>query len=384
MLLPMAEESDLERTEPASQRRLQEARDRGQIPRSPELTTFAVLLTAGAVLVYTGSGLMHGLLDLVRRGLTLDRDAVFRTDVMGARLFEGFYAALVSLSPLFIAVVIIAIAAPLLMSGWLFSWTPLQPNFAKLNPWAGIARLHSTRGLVELTKAMLKALVIGGVAVIVIWARREEFLGLLREPLVPALGHVGNLVGFTFLVIVAAMGIIVAVDVPYQLWAYHRDLRMTKEEIKQEAKESEGNPQVKSRVRAIQRETARRRMMAEVPKADVVVTNPTKFAVALRYRDQAMRAPQVVAKGSMELAERIREVAAEAGVPILRAPPLARALYRHTEIGQEIPAALYTAVAEVLAYVFQLRRYEASGGEAPVAPANIPVPADMDPEQTAR
>ena len=380
----MAEASDLERTEPATQKKLQEARDRGQVPRSPELTTFSVLLIAGVMLVYTGSAVIQGLLGIVRDGLILDRDAVFRTDILGARMFDSLFSALVALAPLFVAVVCVAIVAPVLMSGWLFSWTPLRPNFGKLNPWEGIKRVFSVRGLVEMTKAIMKAVILGGVAVILVWNQKDDFLSLLQEPLVPALRHVGELMGFVFLVIVAAMGLIVAVDVPYQLWVYHKDLRMTKEEVKQESKDAEGNPAVKSRVRAIQRETARRRMMAEVPKADVVVTNPTRFAVALRYRDRAMRAPQVVAKGSMELAERIREVAREAGVPILHSPPLARALHAHTEIGQEIPAALYTAVAEVLAYVYQLRRFETTGGDLPAPPQNIVVPGNLDPEQASQ
>lgn len=373
--------SDLERTEPATSKRLQEARDRGQVARSPELTTFSVLLMSGIILVFSGPLLMRGLQEIMRRGLTLDRDVGFRTEAMALRLFDGLSAGLLALAPLFAAVALVAIIAPMLMSGWLFSWQPLQPNLGRLNPISGLRRILSVRGLVEMLKAVLKALLLGGVAVAVLWHQRHELAGLLMEPLAQSLPHVGRMAGFAFLVIVAALGVIVAIDVPYQLWSYHKDLRMTKQEVKQEAKESEGNPEVKGRVRQIQRETARRRMMAEVPKADVVVVNPTRFAVALRYRDRVMRAPQVVAKGSLELAERIREVAEQAHVPILRAPPLARALYAHTEVGQEVPAALYTAVAEVLAYVYQLRRYESAGGEPPVPPRDIDVPASLDPER---
>lgn len=378
----MAEASDPERTEPASPKRLQEARERGQVPRSPELTTFSVLLIAGVILVFSGSSLMHGLLVIVRDGLIVERDGIFRTDLLSTRLFDGLMAAIVALAPLFIAVVVVAIIAPITMSGWLFSWNPLQPNFSKLDPFAGLARLFSVKGWVEMGKAILKTLILGGIATVLIWNHRDELVGLLYEPLGQGLSHVGTMTGAAFLVIVAGMGIIVAVDVPYQLWSYHQDLRMTKDEIKQELREQEGTPEIKGRVRQLQRESARKRMMAEVPKADVVVTNPTRFAVALRYRDRSMRAPEVVAKGSLELAERIREVALEAGVPILSAPPLARALFRHTEIGQEIPAALYTAVAEVLAYVYQLRRYESAGGDAPTPPRDISVPANLDPEQT--
>lgn len=377
----MAEEaSDLERTEPATQKRLQDARDRGQLPRSAELTTFSVLMMAGIILVFSGPAFVQGLKEVLRSGLTLDRDAGFRPELMTVRMLDGLTAGLLALAPMFAAVVLVALAAPTLMSGWSFSWNSLQPNFGRLNPMSGIGRIFSVRGLIEMLKAVLKALVLGGVAVIVIWNQRHELAGLLQEPLPKSLAHVGQMAGFAFLVIVAAMGLIVAIDVPYQLWSYHKELRMTKEEVKKEAKESDGSPEIKARVRQLQRETARRRMMSEVPKADVVVVNPTRFAVALRYRDGAMRAPQVVAKGSMELAERIREVAQDAKVPILRAPPLARALYAHTEVGQEVPQALYTAVAEVLAYVYQLRRYETAGGEAPTAPRNITIPGDLDPE----
>lgn len=337
---------------------------------------------AGVMLISTGPLLMRGMQEIMRRGLVLDRDVSFRPELMAVRLFDGLSAGLLTLAPLLGAVALVALLAPLLMSGWLFSWEPVLPNLGRLNPLSGIQRIFSVRGLVEMLKAVLKATLLGSVAVAVLWHQRHELAGLLAEPLGQSLPHVGALAGFAFLAIVAAMGAIVAIDVPYQLWSYHKDLRMTKQEVKQESREAEGNPEVKSRVRQIQRETARRRMMSEVPKADVVVVNPTRFAVALRYRDRVMRAPQVVAKGSLELAERIREVAEEAHVPILRAPPLARALFAHTEVGQEVPASLYTAVAEVLAYVYQLRRYEATGGEAPVPPRNIEVPGDLDPERT--
>jgi flagellar biosynthetic protein FlhB len=241
--------------------------------------------------------------------------------------------------------------------------------------------VFSVNGLVELVKAVLKSVLIGGIAVWVIWRSMDAFFTLPGEPLNSAIAHLGDLVTTTSLLIVGSFILLVLADVPFQLWHYGKNLRMTKEEVRQEAKESEGDPQIKARIRAMQREAARRRMMAEIPKAQVVVTNPTHFAVALRYDDARMAAPQVVAKGSALLAERIIELAREHRVPVLQTPPLARALYRHTEIGEEVPQRLFTAVAQVLAYVYQLRQASPTA-PSPVLPRDLPVPADMDPEAT--
>ena len=375
----MAEESDLERTEPASQRRLEQARERGQVPRSPELATFAVLMAAGGGLLFMGGLLAASLAAVMRAGLTLDRAAVFDPARMSARLYDAAFAALTGFSPFFLLVAAVAIVAPVLVSGWLFTFQGLLPDFSRLNPATGFSRILSWHGLIELSKAVLKTLLVGGVAALVVWSERAEIIGLVDEPLEPALAHLGHLLGFTFLAVAGALLLVVAVDVPFQIWDHHRQLRMTKEEVRQELKETEGDPQIKARIRAMQREVARRRMMAEVPKADVVVTNPVHYAVALRYAERTMRAPRVVAKGSLLVADRIVELARQAQVPVLRSPPLARALFAHAEIGRDIPAALYTAVAEVLAWVYQVRRFETAGGEAPREPTAVPVPAGLDP-----
>ena len=375
----MAEESDLERTEPASERRLQQARERGQVPRSPELSTFAVLLAAGGGLMFMGSALLDTLTGVMRAGLSLDRTAAFDTSQLGDRLLDGAASALIGFAPWFLLVAVVAIVAPMLVSGWLFTFQSLQPDFAKLNPARGFSRIFSWPGAIELGKALLKSLLIGGVAAWAIWSQRAQMVGLVTEPLGPALAHLALLLGGTFLTIAAAFALVVLVDVPFQIWDHRRQLRMTREELRQETKETEGDPQVKARIRSLQREAARRRMMAEVPKADVVVTNPDHYAVALRYSEGRMRAPRVVAKGSMLIAERIVEIARDAAVPVLRAPPLARALFAHAEVGQEIPAPLYNAVAEVLAWVYQLRRFEASGGERPREPSGVQVPPGFDP-----
>ena len=376
----MAEDSDLERTEPASERRLQQARERGQVPRSPELSTFSVLLAAGGGLIVLGAGLVKSLESVLRGALTLDRNAAFETGQMGARLFDAASAALMGLAPLLLLVILVALLTPTLLSGWLFSFEALQPDFSRLSPARGFGRIFSWHGLIELGKAVLKALLIGGVAVGAMWSTRTEIFALAAEPLESGLAHLAMLLGRSFLIIAGAFALVVVIDVPFQIWDFRRQLRMTREEVREEFKETEGNPQIKARIRNLQREAARRRMMQEVPKADVIVTNPTHYAVALRYREDSMRAPRVIAKGVELIAERIMELGADAGVPRIEAPALARALYAHAEVGRDIPAALFGAVAEVLAWVYNLRRSQESGGESPRPPVELAVPPGMDPE----
>jgi len=351
----MAEDSDLERSEPASERRLQQARDRGQVPRSPELSTFAVLMASGAGLMVLGAGLVNSLERVLRGALTLDRNAAFETGQMSARLFDAASTALMGLSPLLLLVVIVALLTPTLVSGWLFSFDALQPDFSRLNPARGLGRIFSWHGLIELGKAILKTVLIGGVAVWAIWSTRTEVFSLASEPLEAALAHLAMLLGRSFLIIAGAFALIVLIDVPFQIWDFRRQLRMTREEVREEFKETEGNPQIKARIRTMQREVARRRMMQEVPKADVVITNPTHFAVALKYEQGTMSAPRVVAKGADVIAAKIREVATANEVPIVENPPLARALYASVDLDEEIPAEHYRAVAEVIGYVMRLK-----------------------------
>lgn len=375
----MAEDSDLERTEPASSRRIEQAREKGQVPRSRELSTFAVLMAAGGGLMAMSPQLMNSLAGVMRGGLVLDRAAAFDPLQMLIRLQHLALSILIDFIPFLVLMVVAAILAPMVLSGWLFSFQAIQPDFGRLNPLKGIGRLFSVNSLVELSKALIKTALIGGVAFWVVWHNKEAMFGLAGESFNQSLAHMGSLIGVTFITIVASMLLIVAVDVPFQLWDHASKLKMTKEEVRQEHKEMEGSPEVKAQIRRMQREMARRRMMAEVPKADVIVTNPTHYAVALRYQD-TMGAPVVVAKGTELIAARIRGIAEEHHIPILEAPPLARALFRHGELGEEIPAALYTAVAEVLAYVYQLRTYQTAGGVPPRQPENLPVPRDLDPE----
>ena len=375
----MAEDSDLERTEQPSQRRLDQAREEGQVARSRELSTFAVLWAGGAGLWVMGSSLSAQLTKVLRDGLTLDTKLAFHSDLLLPRLYTLSMEALMAFSPFLLLLLATAALSPLLLNGWMFSMKPLQPNFSKLNPASGIARMLSTHGLVELAKAIGKSLIVGGVGAWAVWHNKDAVMLLVTQPAAASIPHLGYLLWMSFAAIMGGMLLIVAVDVPFQLWEHNSKLKMTKEELRQEARETEGDPQVKARIRSMQREMARRRMMAEIPTADVVVTNPTHYSVALRYSEGGMKAPIVVAKGSHFLAARIREIAIEHNVPILEAPPLARALHKHTELGQTIPEALYTAVAEVLSYVYQLRRCRKVGGAMPEEPRDLPVPPQLDP-----
>jgi flagellar biosynthesis protein FlhB len=376
----MAEESDLEKSEPASQRRIEQAREKGQIARSRELSTFAVLMASGGALMAMGPQLMESLMALMRNSLTIERAVAYDPVLMLVRLQQETWNILLAFFPYIVVVVIAAIFAPLALGGWLFALEALEPDFGRLNPLNGIGRMFSWNSLAELVKTVLKSSLIGGIAVWVIWHNKDALFALMMEPLDQGIHHMGSLVMATFMTVAGSTLLLVAIDVPLQLWEHSRKLMMTKEELRQEYKETEGSPEVKGRIRQLQREASRKRMMAEVPKADVIVTNPTHFAVALRYQGDSMRAPKVVAKGSALLAQRIRDVGVENHVPILRAPPLARALYHHAELDEEIPATLYTAVAEVLAYVYQLRKYEVGGGIKPETPRELPVPPELDPE----
>jgi flagellar biosynthetic protein FlhB len=375
----VAEESDLEKTEPASQRRLEKAREEGQVPNSRELATFLVTITGVAGMSALAGWMWPRSADLLRDGLTIDRRAIFDPAAMFALLIERSTDALLMLAPLFIALMLAAFVSPFLMAGWNFAPKALEPKFSKLNPAAGLKRMFSSTAAVELGKSIGKATLVGGVAAWVVMRDHEKLFALFGAPVDVALGATGDLIMTATLLLVAGMALIVAIDVPFQLWHYQSELKMTKEEARQEFKEQEGDPHVKGRIRQQQREMARSRMMANVPKADVVVTNPTHYSVALRYDAARGGAPRVVAKGAGEVALRIRTVASEHGVPLVEAPPLARALHKHCELEQEVPARLFRAVAEVLAYVYQLNDAFSRGGDIPKMPGDLPVPDDMDP-----
>ncbi|TLS19529.1 MAG: flagellar type III secretion system protein FlhB [Betaproteobacteria bacterium] len=372
----MAEDSDLEKTEAPTGRRIEQAREQGQVPHSRELGSFLVLIVSAGTVWFLGGWFVQRLSLVFRKGLVWDRRAVDDPEYALTRFSSLSWDAVVAFWPMVLALVLAALASPFLLNAWNFAPKSFTPDLNRLNPLNGIKRVFSWNGLVEMVKAVAKAGLIGGVAVWVIWREQDQLFQLLSLPLDAGLAMAGDMISWSFLLIVAAMFLIVAADVPFQLWQYYDKLKMTKEEVKQEHKEMEGSPEVKGRIRRLQREAAQRRMMSAVPKADVIVTNPTHFAVALAYK-AGMRAPKVVAKGVDAVALRIREIGAEHGVPLLEAPPLARTLYRFAELEDEIPGALYNAVAEVLAYVYQLNRYREVGGSYPVPPRDLPIPQDM-------
>ena len=374
----MADDSDLEKTESATPKRLQKAREEGQVPRSRELSTFA-LLSAGFYGVWMLSGTIGEHLEAMMRGaFSFNHASAFETRRMligaGVAAREGLMAVM----PVLALTGVAALLAPMALGGVLLSTKLLEPKFDRLNPIGGLGRVFSVNGLIQLGMSFAKTLVVGLIGGSALWNRHDEILGLAMQPAPRAFADGMHLIAVCCGLTVAGMFMVAALDAPYQLWSHHRKLRMSKEEVKREHRENEGDPQVKGRIRQQQRAIARRRMMTQVPKADVVVTNPTHFAVALKYADGEMRAPKVVAKGVNLVAARIREIAAEHNVPLLEAPPLARALYYNVELNREIPGPLYGAVAQVLAWVYQLKRFREHGGDVPMAPTDLEVPPELD------
>jgi flagellar biosynthetic protein FlhB len=349
------------------------------VARSRELTTFLMLAIGLSALWLLSGGMGQRLAGTLRQGMRFERASAFDAAHMMNQAGAALSDALLTMLPILAVMLVTALVSPALLGGWLLSAESLAPKLSKLDPIAGLGRMFSTDTLAELVKTIVKSLLIGGVAWLVISSEFREMMGMLNEPVNSALPHMLRLVAITCALIIASLLAVVLMDVPYQLWSHHKKLRMSLEDVRQEHKESEGDPQIKAQIRRQQQQMARRRMMSEVPKADIIVTNPTHFAVALKYHDTGMRAPRVIAKGTDLIALRIRELAAEHKIPVLEAPPLTRALYRHTPLGKEIPVALYSAVAEVLAWAYQLGRYQAEGGTAPPTPTDLHVPADLDP-----
>jgi len=375
----MSEESDdQEKTEPATHRRLEKAREEGQVARSRELTTF-LLLGGGLLGLWAmGSRLSRQLGMVMEQAFLFDRTQAFDLHVTMSHVFELGSHSLLAIAPLLLGLVVLALVSPLLLGGWSMSAKAMAPKFSKLNPVQGLKRMLSAQMLTELGKAIMKSLLIGGVAVWFLMQHRGGLIALMGEPVMQAIPHALELAASASGLMVLALLVVVGIDVPWQLFSHAKKLRMTKEEIRRENKETEGDPHVKGRIRSQQQAMARGRMMSKVPEADVIVTNPTHYAVALRYDEKKMGAPRVVAKGAGEIAARIRELGREHHVPLLEAPPLARALYRHVDLDREIPGPLYNAVAEVLVWAMRLKRAHADGATPPPEPIDLPVPEGMD------
>lgn len=373
-------DSDLEKTEQPTGRRIEKARSEGQVIHSRELGSFLLLMVAAASFWLIGDWIGGKMLALFAKAFTFDAFAAKDAGLAFPRLADLAGDAFLAFLPLFALLIAAALLPPFLLNSWILSGKSLVPNFGRMNPISGIGRMFSKDSLMELAKSILKASIVGGVAAYLLLREWDSIIAMIAWPLEPAVAHALDILVFVFLVIVASISLIVVADVPFQIWQYYDRLKMTKDEVKQEMKEMDGDPMVKGRIRSLQRQAARKRMMAAVPEADVVVTNPTHFAVALSYKS-GMPAPEVVAKGMGDVARKIREAAAGHGVPLLEMPPLARALYRHAEIGDQIPGALYSAVAQVLAYIYQLNQWKAKGGAYPSLPRDLEIPPEMVPPE---
>ena len=373
----MAQETGQERTHEATPRRKQQAREKGQVAQSRELNTLLMLSSAGVCAVFWGPHLVRDISGMFKNFLSIDRHVIFDPRAMPGLFSEASISMLLSLAPFFAILTIAAVAGPIIIGGLNFSTQAISFKPEKLDPVKGMQRIFAWRGLVELLKALVKFVVIGSVAILFLYTQYDAYIGLGNEPLFPAMAHAAHLLLWGFLAIAATMILIAAVDVPFQIWDHNKQLKMTTQELRDENKDTEGDPELRSRIKRMQRELAQRRMMAEVPKADVVVTNPEHYSVALRYDQRKMSAPVVVAKGADLIAMQIRTIAREHNVPILQAPPLARALHHSTELNQEIPAGLYHAVAKVLAYVFQLKRTPNWQDKRDHKLDDLPIPDDL-------
>ncbi|MCZ8129762.1 MAG: flagellar biosynthesis protein FlhB [Steroidobacteraceae bacterium] len=349
-------ENDAEKTEEPTPKRLQDAREKGQIARSRELGTAAVMLSGSALLLLGGAPMGEALMRLMADGLQLDRETLLAADAMSRVLAAMSLDALLIVTPLLLAVLVASVLAPVMLGGFIFSMQALAPQLSRLNPVAGLGRIFGLHGLMELVKALLKLLLVGVIAAFVGYWLMPDTVWLGAMPAAPAIGRAAYILALSLLLMSAALIVVAAIDAPFQWWHHRRQLKMTREEVREELKDTDGKPEVKSKLRETQQKLARRRMMLDVPRADVVVANPTHFAVALKYDARRMRAPRVLAKGRDLVALEIRRLAEANRVPVFEAPPLARVLYGSTEVGREIPAGLYLAVAQVLSYVYQIRQ----------------------------
>lgn len=366
----MANESDSgqEKTEQPTPKKLRDAKKKGQVPRSKELNSMTVMVFGALGLLFMGSHMVGSISAFMAQGFVFSREEVFSPRAMLERFAITVSDALTAIGPFMFLMTVVAIFTPLAIGGWAFSADAMAFKTDRINPLNGFKRMFSSKGLMELVKAMAKFLVVSIVAVLFLWSKSDDFLGLGAQSLSLALYNGAWLIGTSFLVVSSTLILIAAIDVPFQLWDHSQKLKMTLQEVRDEMKDTEGKPEVKSRVRQVQQEMAQRRMMEAVPEADVIITNPTHYAVALKYDHDKMAAPLVLAMGQDLVALKIREIASFHEIEIFEAPPLARALYANCKIDQEIPSHLFFAVAQVLAFVFQLRIAREHGTELPQRP----------------
>ncbi len=373
----MAEDSGQDKSEEPTGKRIADARKKGQIPRSKELDTFVSLMTGAILLMFLGRDIVDGLMHLMIQQFSLTREIIFDPKSIVIYFNQVLLDGLLLIIPFALVLMLMALITPMMMGGWNFSTEPMQPKLSKFNPLKGLKRMFGLQGLVELLKAILKTTLIMGVAKLLFDRYLSEFMGLNDEPVKQAIFHSADIILLCLLILSSTLFLLVLIDVPYQLWKNKKDMMMTKQEVKDESKDTEGNPQVKGRIRQLQMAMAQGRMMNDVPDADVIVTNPTHFAIALKYDQNGGGAPILVAKGTDLVAAHIRNIAMGADVPLVAVPALARALFYSTEIGDEIPSGLFLVVAQVLAYVFQLQAAETQRGTKPVMPTHLQVPEEF-------
>jgi len=373
----VAEDSGQDKSEEPTGKRIADARKKGQIPRSKELDTFVSLMTGAILLMFLGRGIVDGLMRLMIQQFSLTREIIFDPKSIVIYFNQVLLDGLLLIIPFALVLILMTLITPMMMGGWNFSTEPMQPKLSKFNPLKGLKRMFGMQGLVELLKAILKTTLIMGVAKLLYDRYLSEFMGLDDEPVKQAIFHSADIILLCLLILSSTLFLLVLIDVPYQLWKNKKDLMMTKQEVKDESKDTEGNPQVKGRIRQLQMAMAQGRMMNDVPDADVIVTNPTHFAIALKYDQNGGGAPVLVAKGTDLVAAHIRNIAMGADVPLVAVPALARALFYSTEIGDEIPSGLFLVVAQVLAYVFQLQAAEIQRGTKPIMPTHLQVPEEF-------
>jgi flagellar biosynthesis protein FlhB len=373
-------DSAQDRTLPATPRKIEKARAEGQVARSRDLGHFAAFGTSAVALVATAPWIIQTLAEQLRQALQFDARALGGTLPMVDRLNQGVMELMLAVVPVGLMMVAVALAAGVASGGWNFSLKAIAPKWSKLNPISGVGNMFTMQQMGMTLKACLLALVLGIVGASFLWFSASRFMHTLQIDLMGAMAHAAGSVWAGVILLLLALGAFAMVDVPLQRFVWLRQLRMSHQDVKQEHKEMEGNPEIKARVRSRMREMANKRMLAAVPTADLVVMNPTHFAVALRYDEKTMAAPRVVAKGADLMALRIRDLAKASQVPVLQAPPLARALYAHAELDREIPAALFAAVAQVLAWVFQLRASRTGSALPPGELPPLPVPPELDPQ----
>ena len=373
----MAENQDgQEKSQEPTAKRLADARKKGQIPRSRELNTMAITLLGLGAIIAMAPYFTSGMHTLFTEQFSLTRRDMFDTNAMMAHLIKAIEDALVMLLPFFGAMVVVAVLSSVALGGFNISSEPMKPKLSKIDPIKGMKKVFSAKGLMELVKSLAKFLLVGGATAALLYSSYDRLLHLGDLNAQQAIKQGMIMIAWSSVILSSTLILMALIDIPFQLWQHKRELKMTQQEVRDELKETEGKPEVKGRIRQMQRELAQRRMMEEVPRADVIVTNPTHYAVALRYDPEVMKAPIVVAKGKELVAANIRKVGEANDVPLVEAPMLARAIYFNTELQQQIPAALFLAVAQLLAYVFQLRAYKDEGGDIPTPPQEYPVPEE--------